>query len=74
MENPFLISNYISPAFFCDREEETSRIISALLNKRNITLTSIRRLGKTGLIKHVFYQLKDKDYTFGGAGVYIPKL
>ena len=61
MENPFLISNYISPAFFCDREEETSRMISALLNKRNITLTSIRRLGKTGLIKHAFYQLKDSE-------------
>ena len=61
MENPFLISNYVSPAFFCDREEETVRMISALQNRRNITLTSIRRLGKTGLIKHVFYQLKETD-------------
>jgi len=59
MENPFLISGYIGPDYFCDREEETNRVISALQNRRNITITSIRRLGKTGLIKNVFYQLKE---------------
>ena len=61
MENPFLITGYISPAYFCDREEETDRIISALQNRRNMTITSMRRMGKTGLIKNVFYQLKDAE-------------
>lgn len=61
-DNPFLISGYIDPSYFCDRENETSQIISALQNKRNLTLVSIRRLGKTGLIKNVFHHLKDSNY------------
>ena len=56
-KNPFLISGYDSPEYFCDREKETATILSALNNGRNITLVSPRRMGKTGLIKHVFYQL-----------------
>lgn len=61
-ENPFLISGYINPSYFCDREEETRRVTSALQNGRNLTLVSIRRLGKTGLIKNVFYHLQDTPY------------
>ncbi len=61
--NPFLILDYISPEYFCDREKETSKIISALNSGRNITLTSIRRLGKTGLIKNVYYKLKNEKGT-----------
>jgi hypothetical protein len=30
--NPFVISGYISPEYFCDRELETEKIISALKN------------------------------------------
>ncbi len=60
--NPFLITNYLTPDYFCDRVEETDRIISAIKNNRNLTLASIRRLGKTGLIKNVFYHLKDSKY------------
>lgn len=59
--NPFLISGYESPSYFCDREEETNDIIETLRNGRNITLTSPRRIGKTGLIKHTFYRLKQLD-------------
>jgi len=58
-ENPFLISGYLNPSYFCDREIETDRIISAMQNRRNMTLISIRRLGKTGLIKNVFYHLQN---------------
>lgn len=57
-ENPFLVSGYYSPEYFCNREKETGRIIRAIANGRNITLFSIRRLGKTGLIDHVFYRMK----------------
>lgn len=59
--NPFLIAGYYSPDYFCDREAESEKIISALKNDRNISLLSPRRYGKTGLIKHVFYQLEKID-------------
>lgn len=39
---------------------ETEKIISALQNGSNITLMAPRRVGKTGLIKNVFYQLKSQ--------------
>ena len=57
--NPFLISGYYGPEFFCDREQETRTILDALHNGRNVTLTAPRRMGKTGLIRHVFYRLKE---------------
>lgn len=57
--NPFLISGYYSPAFFCDREQETQTILDALHNGRDMTLTAPRRMGKTGLIRHAFYRLKE---------------
>ena len=58
--NPFLIAGYINPYYFCNREKETEKIISGLFNNRNISLISPRRLGKTGLIHHVFYKMKDE--------------
>ncbi len=60
MKNPFLISGYESPSYFCDRRSETKRIISAIDNNRNLTLFSQRRLGKTGLLYHVFHILKGR--------------
>ena len=59
--NPFLIAGYYSPEYFCDRETETAKIISALENDRNISLMSPRRFGKTGLIQHVFHKIAEKD-------------
>lgn len=59
--NPFLISGYHSPEFFCDREQETTKILDALHNGRNITLIAPRRMGKTGLIRHAFYHLKERQ-------------
>ena len=58
--NPFLISGYHSPEFFCDRNEETKTILDALYNERNITLIAPRRMGKTGLIRHAFYHLQEQ--------------
>ena len=57
-KNPFLIVGYQGPDYFCDRSKETETILSALENERNITLISPRRMGKTGLVKHVFYSLQ----------------
>ncbi len=57
MQNPFIIYGYTSAEYFCDRKEEVNKILSAIDNGRNITLLSLRRMGKTGLIYHVFNQL-----------------
>ena len=55
--NPFLVIGY-EPGMFCDRENETSRLIRNVKNGRNTCIVSPRRLGKTALIQHVFAQLK----------------
>lgn len=59
--NPFLIKGYVSPEYFCDRETETLNIISALENGRDILLFSLRRMGKTGLIRHLEYEFKSNS-------------
>ena len=59
--NPFLVTGYHSPSYFCDREDETKTMISALENGRNLTLIAPRRMGKTGLIKNVFYKLRQEQ-------------
>ena len=58
LENPFVYQGYEGPDYFCDRTEETENVMSALKNGRNLTLISPRKIGKTGLIDHSFYQLK----------------
>lgn len=58
--NPFLITGYHSPKYFCDREQETQQIINALDNERNLMLVAPHRMGKTGLIKHAFYKLQEQ--------------
>ena len=58
LNNPFVTYGYKGPEYFCDREQETKSIITALHNERNITLVAPRRMGKTGLIHHVFNQIE----------------
>ena len=59
-QNPFPVISYQGSENFCDREEETVRLVEAIRNGRNTTLTALRRMGKTGLIQHVFEKLKSK--------------
>lgn len=56
MRNPFLIRGYVSPEYFCDRKAETEEIVRKLTNENSLLLMSPRRMGKTGLIDHCFYQ------------------
>lgn len=58
--NPFPIYGYFGPDYFCNRAQEANAIISALKNGRNVTLYAPRRIGKTGLIHHVFHHLGKK--------------
>ena len=60
LENPFLIRGYAGPEYFCDREAETRKLVSAIENGRDVTLVAPRRYGKTGLIRNTFNRL-EKD-------------
>lgn len=64
--NPFIVGGYLSPHYFCGRELETKELIYNITNGRNVALISTRRMGKTGLIKHCFYQdaIQENYYTF----------
>ncbi|MBQ9204830.1 MAG: ATP-binding protein [Prevotella sp.] len=65
VSNPFVIGKYVSKDFFCDRERESEALLHHITNGRNVTLMSERRLGKTGLIEHVFANyLPDSYETF----------
>ena len=62
-ENPFPVSGYSGSALFCDRAEETKKLQKNIVNGINTTLFSIRRMGKTGLIYHLFNLLGKKKST-----------
>lgn len=61
LNNPFVVYGYKGPEYFCDRVSESNKICSALRNERNVTLVSPRRMGKTGLIHHVFNKMESED-------------
>ena len=57
---PFPTTGYFGPSYFCDGEEETQTLISNINGGLSTTLVAIRRIGKTGLIKHLQHKLNDK--------------
>ena len=59
-KNPFIINNYQGKEYFCDREHNVESLISNIQNELNTTLISIRRIGKTGLIKQLFTIIEEK--------------
>ena len=65
-KNPFLTAGYAGEEYFCDRRKETSRLIAAFENDRNVTLIAPRRYGKTGLIKNALAKMSS-EFT----GIYI---
>ena len=74
-QNPFIYEGYEGPEYFCDRIEETEKVIGHLKNGRNITLASPRKIGKTGLIWHAFDQIKrtNKDAICIYIDIFIPR-
>ena len=66
MNNPFVTNGYAGEHYFCDRVEETRRLIDLLTNGNNVALISPRRLGKTDLVRHCFAHpvIKDNYYSF----------
>ncbi len=65
--NPFLINGYSDPDSFCDRETETKTLLNTIANNGHTTFFAQRRIGKTSLILHLFYLLKQKKQN----GIYI---
>jgi len=58
--NPFIIKGYGGRDRFCNREAEILKLLNAVGNQRDVTLVSLRKMGKTGLIFHLSDQLKRK--------------
>ena len=54
LSNPFVIGKYVDKDYFCDREKESEMLVHHIVNGRHVAIMSERRLGKTGLIEHVF--------------------
>jgi AAA+ ATPase superfamily predicted ATPase len=59
LPNPFLSSGYIGSAYFCNRKSETSMLTNYMQNGIHVALFAIRRIGKTGLISHVFHPFQN---------------
>ena len=56
-KNPFPVVGYHGSKLFCDRETESERLVKNLTGGLNTTLISLRRMGKTALIFHVFEEI-----------------
>ncbi|MEE4287381.1 MAG: hypothetical protein V2I31_14610 [Mariniphaga sp.] len=59
-KTPFPTSGYFGPQYFCDREKETQILKSNIKGNQSTTLVSIRRMGKTGLIKNLQHLMSDE--------------
>ncbi|MEP4095155.1 ATP-binding protein [Reichenbachiella sp.] len=66
--NPFLVSGYHSPVYFCDRKQELDWLMDQFSNERNAVITAWRRLGKTALIRHFFHLIEKEKQ---GETIYI---
>lgn len=56
----FPIVGCFGPNHFCDRQNELKRLLQYIEINQSAIITSIRRMGKTELIKHLFSPL-DKE-------------
>lgn len=64
--NPFVIGQYVSDEYFCDREKETDFLLKQIRNGRNVVMVSPRRIGKSDLIHHLYNQkeVRNNFHTF----------
>lgn len=66
MTNPFITTGKIPAELFCDRKEESKRLLQSLSNGANVVLMSPRRVGKTQLMYYCFdkHIISDNYITF----------
>lgn len=64
--NPFIVTGKIEPEYFCDRVQESARLVKSISNGNNMVIISPRRMGKTGLIQFCYEkpEIKKEYYTF----------
>lgn len=64
--NPFVVTGKIEPEYFCDRVQESARLVKSITNGNNMVIISPRRMGKTGLIQFCYDkpEIADEYYTF----------
>lgn len=65
-KNPFILTGAIPAEYFCDRREESKRLIRTLTQGGNLCLISPRRMGKSKLIRFCYDkpEMNDTYYTF----------
>ena len=54
VNNPFIVTGKIETEYFCDRVNESARVIKTITNGNNLVIISPRRMGKTGLIQFCY--------------------
>ena len=66
MNNPFITTGKIPAELFCDRKEESKRLLQSLTNGANVVLMAPRRVGKTQLMYYCFdkHTISDNYITF----------
>lgn len=66
VKNPFIVTGKIEPEYFCDRVNESARLIKSITNGNNVVIISPRRMGKTGLIQFCYDkpEIANEYYTF----------
>ena len=64
--NPFIVTGKIEPEYFCDRVQESARLVKSITNGNNMVIISPRRMGKTGLIQFCYDkpEIANEYYTF----------
>ena len=66
VNNPFIVTGKIETEYFCDRVNESARVIKTITNGNNLVIISPRRMGKTGLIQFCYdkAEVTNEYYTF----------
>lgn len=66
VKNPFIVTGKIESEYFCDRVNESARLIKSITNGNNLVVISPRRMGKTGLIQFCYDkpEIANEYYTF----------
>lgn len=59
--SPFVYGKIVSAKAFTNREEETKKLYSNLINRINTMIISPRRWGKSSLVEKVFLQISKKN-------------
>ncbi len=60
--NPFFTTNPIPSEYFCDRKDDTESLVREIKSGNHVLLMSPRRMGKTGLINHLYEDERIKGH------------